>query len=175
MTRHARNSGDAGSTKDVGTALLAGAVAGLAGAAAMLLVRPAVERIALHKREEDPAEWERAVRATARAVHVKLPDAAAKGLGIAAHLAYGACWGIAFGAAERKLRWPTVAAGLACGAIVYGANFLPGAIMPSLRAEAPPTRRHPRRAIIPVATHATFGLATAAAFAARTNGQARRD
>ena len=147
-----------------GEALLDGAVAGLIGGAAMMLLRPLAERTFLREGDEAESEWEHFVRTKAEDAGRHPSDGTVRAAGAGAHLGYAALWGALYGPAQRALDLPHLMHGLLFGGAVYAANFPKWGLMPALGV-LPPTKKQDRRyAAIPVTTHIIFGIGTALAY-----------
>ena len=155
----------------VGEAALKGALAGVAGGAAMMLARPLEAKGLLPASERSGPEWERIVRSEARRRRIHLTELQITLLGSAVHLSYSALIGAAYGVVRSRTRVPDAAQGLVTSALVYAANFPAVGLVPRRGIAPPPKKQRPRKALTPVATHAVFGVTTAAAFRALAHGR----
>jgi hypothetical protein len=142
--------------------MLRGAAAGAVGAVAMMLIRPAAERVLLGPDREQEAEWEHVVRKNVRRLGVDPSKTLVRTMGALSHIAYGAVWGALYAACVRDRRPSAVPAGLTFGAVCYAANYRRWGLVPTMRVLPPDTERPVRRAVIPVVTHTVFGLTVAA-------------
>jgi hypothetical protein len=155
----------------IGEAALKGALAGVAGGAAMTLVRPLQARGLLPASERSGPEWEKIVRSEARRRRIHLTKLQSALLGGAVHLSYSALIGATYGVVRSRARIPDAAQGLVTSALVYAANYPAWGLMPRRGVASSPSKQRPRKALIPVATHAVFGVTTAAAFKVLARGR----
>lgn len=149
---------------EVGDAVLLGAVAGVAGGVAMMLARPLEERGLLSPGRRRAPEWERFVRSVAARRGVHLTRRQTRALGAAMHLLYSAAIGAGYGAVRTQIRLPDALQGTLTGALAYLAGYPEWGLMPQVGASRPVRRQSPRRALIPVGTHAIFGMVVAESF-----------
>ncbi len=81
---------------------------------------------------------------------------------------YGAVmlgWGAVFGAAQARFSPPLLASSLALGGWIYALNFPKATgVLPKTGVLKPPGEQTTGQAAVPIAAHAAFGLATAAAY-----------
>jgi hypothetical protein len=155
----------------VGEAALKGALAGVAGGAAMMLVRPFQAKGLLPASERTEPEWQKVVRSEARRRRIHLTKMQSALLGSAVHLSYSALIGAAYGVMRSRAPIPDAAQGLVTSGLVYAANFPAWGLMPRRGVTPPPSKPRRRKAVIPVATHAVFGVTTAAAFKVLSRGR----
>jgi hypothetical protein len=141
----------------LGSRLLIGAIAGIAGTMAMTSAMrrlharlPAEERYPLTPRE--------IVDSTADGAGAPLPEEAAKDLTTAAHFAYGAACGALLAAINPESSKRT---GAAAGVAVWLASYM--GWIPALNVLEPATRHPPRRNLLMIGVHLVWGSATAGA------------
>ncbi len=158
----------------VATAALTGALAGLAGAAAVTTANGIEQKLFLPVEEPLEIEPILVVETEARKAGHPISKPAAWAAGMGAHLAYSALWGAIYGVVQNRLRLPHALHGLVYGELIWALNYPKWGILPR-RGILPPATERPRaKALIPLGTHAVFGLATAAAFEALSGGNGRR-
>ena len=84
--------------------------------------------------------------------------------GVAVHAAYGTFWGIVLGLVQGSLRPRPWVAGPLHGLAVWAVG--PLALVPGMHITPPPWRQPPRRALMTLAAHLTYGLVAALAYEA---------
>ena len=94
--------------------------------------------------------------------------------GAAVHAAYGTSWGVVLGLVQGSLRPRPWVAGPLHGLVVWAVG--PLALVPGMHITPPPWRQPPRRALMTLAAHLTYGLVVALAYGAgpepaRADGQ----
>lgn len=156
---------------DVGDAMLLGAAAGIAGGVAMILARPLEARGYLPPSRRDAPEWERLVRSVAARRKIRVSRRQVRLLGTVAQLVYSALIGAGYGAVRARARIPPALRGTVTGALAYAAGYPRWGIVPRIGAARPALGRAPRRALIPVGTHALFGLVVAEVFKLLARGR----
>jgi uncharacterized membrane protein len=130
---------------------LRGAVAGLAGTAAMTVAQTAYQRATCTPPSGAPAEAARKTLRRLTGTRVKKTPQ----LNLAAHFGYGAGWGAAYSVAAHG---PT--SGVGFGAAVWGASL---GLMPAMGLAPPVWRQDPTSVAPEVAFHVVYGVATAEA------------
>ena len=155
---------------DLADAALKGALAGLAGGAAVFTTTKLEKQLLLSDAEQRRSEPtpKRVVDTLAEREGTQISDKQAMAGGMAAHFAYSAFWGALYGVGQSRLRLPAVAAGTAYGELIYALNYRQWGILPQLGILPAPSERSLKKNLIPVGSHAVFGVATALAFDALT-------
>ena len=150
----------------VGQAALKGALAAVIGGAVMRAVWEGGQR-ALAPAERLPSPTRGMVDALAQRRGAALTHGQRTAASLGIYAGAMAAWGALYGAVQSRLHPPALVHGLLLGGLVYGANF-PAKVGALTRAGVvPPPRALSRRQnAVPLAAHAAFGLATAAAFEA---------
>ncbi len=128
-----------------------GAVAGLAGTAAMTVAQIAYQRATASPPSTAPADAARKALRRLTGTRVKRTP----GLNLAAHFGYGAGWGAAYSVAA-----PRPTSGVGFGAAVWGASL---GLMPAMGLAPPVWRQDPASVGPEVAFHVVYGVATAEA------------
>lgn len=149
----------------MGEAAWKGALAGLAGGAAMLGARELEARGLFDEEDEDevpPPPGPRIARRAARARGRELTDRQAAISGIALQLAAAATVGAVYGVIRTRVPLPGGADGALLGALVYvGSRW---GLLPATGLFESPADQSLQQALVPAGTHAVFGVATARAF-----------
>jgi hypothetical protein len=156
--------------------LVRGAVAGLAGTAAMTGYQTAVaigrgatvrEAVA----PKPPGSWEEApapAQVGYRFLHGVLrqdPSPARANLFTnVVHWTYGAAWGGLYGLVQDRAQGGVPMRGAVLGSVVFGSSYV---ILPAMRIYDPPWEYEPRTLAIDWSYHLVYGLATAFAFGSR--------
>ena len=162
-------------TKTLGTALLGGAVAGMAGTVAMDLV--GFRRAKRAGAEESFSEWEFTVATSfddagapaqiaakaASAIGVDIPERQAGTISNVVHWATGAGWGIASSMFGASVGMPSLARGLVAGAAAFGGAYT---ILPMLGIYDPLWDYDGKTLWKDASAHATYGVVTGSALAA---------
>lgn len=150
---------------DLSQAALRGAIAGAAGAAAMLLAERLAEHRVVSRSGTSWFEWGNRASSLARRSGHPMRGRRRAAAGVGMQLVFGAALGALYGAARsRGLSDP--AQGVLESLLAYGA-FLSERQRPSARGLVRTrARRRERRGVLPVAAHDIFGAATARAFQA---------
>jgi hypothetical protein len=155
----------------VGEAALKGALAGVAGGAAMMLVRRLEERGLLSASERSGPEWATFLRREARHRGIRLTKTQSALLGSSLQLSYSALIGAAYGVVRSRTRIPRAAQGLVTGALVHAANLPAWGLIVERGITPRPLRQRRRKALIPISTHAVFGVTTVATFKVLARGR----
>lgn len=146
-------------------AAVRGAIAGVAGGLAMIGAREleqlAVAEPVLEQPRRKPASRRAATR-MARTIGVELSTAQGESAGVVLQLATAAAVGAVYGVARSYLPVPRGADAAILGGIVYLANAW--GVMPAAGLLALPPGQTLEEALVPVGTHAVFGVATARVF-----------
>ncbi|MBA3658623.1 MAG: hypothetical protein H0W67_03415 [Gemmatimonadales bacterium] len=148
----------------LGEAVRTGALAGLGGAAAVTTANLIEQQLFLPRNEPFEIEPIEVAKTEARNAGHPLSTGGQWAAGTAAHLAYSALWGAIYGVAQRRLRLPHLLHGVVFGEIIWALNYPRWGILPQRGILPPAGERSRTRALIPLGTHAVFGLATAALF-----------
>ena len=143
-----------------------GALAGLAGGAALMLVERGGQKLLLPEGSGAEGMAQRAVEAVAREHGASLEGAQAVAAGAAVQLGYCALWGALYGVAHRALGAPAALDGLVLAGLSYAATMSEGGLLPRLGVIAPPTHQSMEQTAVPVGAHVAFGVTTAAVFSA---------
>ena len=141
----------------VGSRLVIGAIAGIAGTLAMTMAMRRMHET-LPRRESYPLTPREIIDSTSAKADVPLPEETAKDVTTAAHFAYGAASGAMLGVAN-------VMMGPVSGAF-GGIGIWLGSYMgwiPAARILKPATGHPPRRNLLMIAAHVVWGVATARA------------
>ena len=146
----------------IAASALKGAIAGMAGGAAMKMEQSAL--LSEEERMDPPPKKLIATVAQKHAVEISQTQAMAAGMGV--HMGYSALWGAIYGIVQDRLHPPEVLHGLLLGGLVYAANFPEWGLLPRVGALPPPSVQEPVQAAIPMVAHAVFGLTTAKVFEA---------
>lgn len=151
---------------DVGEAALKGAVAGLIGGVVLKLLWQAEQTALLPEDRRVTSPTTRMVEQLAEKHGVQLSGVQTQA---AAATAYGgnmALFGAVYGVVQSRLHPPDALHGLVLGGLVYAANFPRWGALPRAGIVPPPQEQTLTEALVPVAPHIGFGLATAAVFKA---------
>jgi uncharacterized membrane protein YagU involved in acid resistance len=141
----------------LGSRLLIGAIAGVAGTLAMTAAMRRMHE-KLPPKERYPLTPREIIDSTAEQVELSLPDEAAKDVTTAAHFAYGAASGALLGVAN-VMMGPI--SGAAAGVGVWLASYM--GWIPAGRILKPAPDHPPRRNLLMIAAHVVWGVATAKA------------
>jgi len=153
-------------------ATLKGAVAGLAGTAALVLAMKATPQVAqalgmaseeAPRPAESAAETTRAFADKVATGMVEAPIApeAREAAGEAVHWTYGAAWGALYGILQSSLRLPPPLHGTAFGAIV---GAVASTALPAMRLAPSPTKQPPAMSALQAGYHVLYGWVVAATF-----------
>lgn len=154
------------SHQSLGEAALKGALAGLAGGLVLRAAWEAGQRL-LPAGERLPSPTDAMVRALARQRGATLTPGQTRAASLGMYGAVMLGWGAAFNALGTRLGAPPLAQSLALGGWLYALNFpKTTGVLPRKGILPAPGEQAPAQAAVPVAAHAAFGLATAAALAA---------
>jgi len=151
----------------LGTAAAKGAMAGLAGGLALMLVEQAGRRTILPEGADTTSTAARAVKAVASEHGSKPSRAVSEAAGGTIELALCAALGAAFGIVHSRVRAPALVDGLALGALAWAATSSKKGVLPRI-GMAPAINQNVEEAAIPIASHVAFGVTTAAVFEATT-------
>ena len=146
----------------IGRAALAGAVAGLAGGLALLLVEKAEQQVLLPQGAATPGMGQKAVQELARERGVHLSRREAQTAGAAAQLGYCACLGAALGIIASRVNASALVEGVAMAGVSYALSMSDAGVLPRLGVEAPPELHSIEETAVPVGAYVAFGLTTAA-------------
>ena len=152
---------------DLPQAALRGALAGAAGAAAMLVAERLAEHRLVSRSGTAWFEWGNVAAAAARRGGVRLRGARRAAAGVGMHLLAGAAIGALYGAARsRGLSRP--AQGVLESLLTYAAYLATLQRPPARGLIGVRARRRERKGVLPLSTHSVFGIATSRAFQALT-------
>ena len=149
----------------LGHAAALGAVAGLAGGAALLLTEQLGRRTILPNGSDTTSAAARAAKAVAVEHGASIGPLRAEVMGEGAELAWCAAIGALFGIVHSRLRAPALLDSLALAALTYAATSSSRGILPKLGVE-PSMQQNVEEAAIPIASHLAFAVTTAAIFEA---------
>jgi hypothetical protein len=149
----------------LGRAAVLGAVAGLAGGAALLLTEQAGRRTILPNGSDTESTAARAVEAVASEHEMFVSRARAEIVGESAELAWCAALGALFGVVRSRVRVPALLDSLALAGLAYAATSSSRGLLPRLGL-APALGESVEEAAIPIASHVAFAVTTAAVFEA---------
>jgi putative membrane protein len=145
-----------------------GAVAGLAGTAALTVVMRFGPRmltgLGLLPEEAQPHEEPTAKLAGKVAGGVlerPIGEDTKESAGQAIHWAYGAGWGALYGIVQSSLRLPHLLHGALFGGVVAG---VASTLVPAMRLTPPPTEQPPAMSALQVGWHLVYGWVTALTF-----------
>ena len=153
-------------TEDLWLRLALGAAAGLAGTMAIQALLKAHEKVSpatMPPIKEHPGRFmlrkakQSLPRKVRRRVPRKVENAGANLLG----MGYGITFGALYAVTRPKTRW-TLLEGTLLGVIAWAAGYL--GWLPLAKLMPPVWKQKPTQAIIPVAEHAAFGVATVAGY-----------
>ena len=156
------------STPSLGTRLLAGVGAGLAGTMGIHGLRTATGKWlpeTMPPMRQDPAEFmlERAESALPSELQKRVPESAQQTAGPLLHLGYGTTAALMYAALRRDD--PSVLRdGLLVGLGVWAAGYL--GWLPRTGLMSPITEQRPAQVFVPLLQHLAFGLTAAAVYAA---------
>lgn len=137
-----------------------GAIAGVAGTAAMTGIQLAIARARGTQPSDAPVK---AARKIARGVaHRDVPKRRRPLVNNLVHWGYGALWGVAFAEAGRRVRARPLPQGLALGTLVWGASL---AELPALSLAPAPWRQPPAELALDASYHLAYGVAVSEALA----------
>lgn len=139
----------------IGSRLLMGAIAGLAGTMAMTAAMRRLHR-RLPSGERYPLTPREIIDSGAASQELEPGPEAAKDITIAAHFAYGAAAGSLIGAADPRLGLRT---GAAAGAAIWLASYM--GWIPAVGILKPATAHPQRRNLLMIGAHLVWGAATA--------------
>src|SRR5438105_6669815 len=111
------------SRASVGDAAVKGALAGLLGGAALLLVEKLEQQLLLPRVSDTPTMGEQAVQAVAESRDAKLSNNQAQIAGAAAQLGFCAIMGAICGVLQNRLDAPPVVEGLMTAGVAYAASM----------------------------------------------------
>jgi hypothetical protein len=156
------------STSSLGTRLLAGVAAGLAGTVGIHGLRTATGKWlpeAMPPMRQDPAEFmlERAGSALPSGLRERIPESAEQTAGPLLHLGYGTTSALIY-AALRGDDPSVLRDGLLLGLGVWAAGYM--GWLPRTGLMPPITKQRPAQVFVPLLQHVAFGLAAAAVYAA---------
>ena len=149
--------------QDVGQAALRGAVAGLAGGLAMLLVGELEARAAagdLGDRARELTQGPRSRSAQRRRRQAAPSKLAPRDLAV--QLAAAATVGAVYGVLRSQLPLPQAAHGALLRGLAYAANA--SGLLPERSILSPPADASAEKALLPAGAHALFGVATTRVF-----------
>jgi hypothetical protein len=149
----------------LGRAAVLGAVAGLAGGAALLLTEQAGRRTLLPEGSDTESLAARAVEAVTAGRGASVSRTRAEIMGEGTQLAGCAALGALFGVVQSRVRVPALLDSLALAALAYALTSSKQGLLPRLGV-APPLDESVEEAAIPVASHVAFAVTTAAVFEA---------
>jgi hypothetical protein len=153
-------------------ALLRGALAGLAGTAAMTAWQGASTKLQASNSaepqgdppqdpwEEAPAPAKVAKRISEGIFHQDVPPELIPLLSNAMHWAYGTGWGVAYGLVAGGRRGPAIRRGLAFGSAVWASSY---AELVPMGIYEPPWKYEPEELALDLSYHLAYGLGTALA------------
>ena len=147
----------------VGDAAVKGALAGLLGGAALLLVERLEQRLLLPRVSDAPTMGEQAVQTVADSKGAELSKGAAQITGAAAQLGFCALMGAICGVIQNRLDVPPVVEGLMTAGVAYAASMSSSGILPKLGATSPPLAHSLEETAVPVGAYLAYGVTTAAA------------
>lgn len=146
-----------------------GALAGLAGGLLLMLTEQAGRRTILPEGSDTTSLAAEAAKAVASEGGAELSRAQAEALGGSIQLGWCAALGALFGVAHSRIDTPALLNALALGGVAYAVTMRKNGVLAKLGV-TPPFERQVEQAIIPVASHVAFGVATAAVFEGLTPG-----
>lgn len=146
----------------VGAAALKGALAGIAGGVALLLVEKGEQVALLPQGAAAPGMGEKAVTQVARDRGVELSKGEALAAGAGAQLGYCALLGAALGVVASRVDVPSLVDGLAMSGLSYALAVSKRGALPRLGADAPATMHSMEETAVPIGAYLAFGLTTAA-------------
>ncbi len=149
----------------IGAAAAKGALAGLAGAIALMLVEQAGRRTILPAGADTTPAAARAVKAIAEEHGASPSRPVVEAAGVGVELAWCAALGALFGIVHSRVRGPALVDGLALAAIAYAAVSTEKGMLPRI-GMSPPMHQNVEEAAIPIASEVAFGITTAAVFEA---------
>lgn len=152
----------------IGRAALAGAMAGIAGGLALLLVEKAEQEVLLPQGAATPAMGQQAVQELARERGMHLSRREAQAAGAAAQLGYCALLGAALGVVASRIDAPALVEGVAMAGVSYALSMSDAGVLPRLGVESPPELHSIEQTAVPVGAYVAFGLTTAAVLDAVT-------
>jgi uncharacterized membrane protein YagU involved in acid resistance len=160
----------------VDSTVVAGALAGLVGTAAMtVFMKPGLVRLLPPRWKPDEfvplqvVQWGQEIAGDA----TRLSEPAEAGAAAAVHLAYGAAMGALYAVLREALdRPPAAALGAGWGVAVWAAGYQ--GWMPAAGVRPPTTHQPPTKWLVPVANHLVYGVATALAFEGLRDAPKRR-
>ena len=145
-----------GKKLSLGSKLLIGAIAGIAGTAAMTSAMSRLHR-RLPEKDQYPLTPREIVDSTAEQAGLEPSDEAAKDITTAAHFAYGAATGALIAAAHPRIR---PIAGAAAGVGVWAVSYL--GWIPGFKILKPAVDHPAPRNALMIGVHVVWGAATAA-------------
>lgn len=143
-----------------------GALAGLVGGAALLLVDQAGRRTILPKGSDTTSQPARAAKLVATQHDHELSRLQAEAVGGSVALAWCAALGAVFGVVHSRLKTPALLDGLALAGLAYVATTSSRGVLPKKFGMSPPLHQNVEEAAIPISSHLAFGVTTAALFEA---------
>lgn len=154
--------------KGIAEAALAGALAGIAGGIALMLVEKAEQKVLLPEGSATPAMGQKAVQQIARLRGAHLSPVQAQAAGAGMQIGYCAILGSLLGVVASRVDLPAIVDGLAFAGLSYAVTMSDKGILPRLGADTPPEMHSIEESAVPVGAHLAFGLTTAAVFDAVT-------
>lgn len=154
-------------TPSLAGAAVRGALAGVAGGLALMLVEQGGRRTILPEGSDTTSTAARAAKAVAKSHDASLSSVQAEAVGGVAELAWCVALGAVFGVVHSRLRAPPLLDGLGLAALAYTATSSSRGLLPRL-GMTPTLHQNVEEAAIPVSSHVAFGIATAAMFEATT-------
>ncbi len=151
------------------TAAARGALAGLAGGLLLMLTEQAGRRTILPEGSDTTSTAAQAAKAVASERGTDLSRTQAEAIGGSIQLGWCAALGAVFGMARSRIGTPAVLDALALAGVAYAVTMPKSGVLAKLGV-TPPFERQVEQAIIPVASHVAFGVATAAVFEGLTPG-----
>ncbi len=149
----------------LGRAAALGALAGLAGGAAMMALMKIEQRVVPGGERIEPPP-RRVVEHTEAVLDTRIPEPGESLATWATHMAYAALLGSGYGMLKSRLRGHPNALGLLYGALVWAANFMRGGLMPRFGALPPPGAQPPQENLATTSSHVVYGLVTSAVYEA---------
>lgn len=148
----------------IGEAALKGALAGIVGGVALMLMEKVEQKVLLPQGAATPGMGQKAVQQIARDRGAQLSRVEAQAAGAGLQLGYCAVVGSLLGIAASRVNAPALVEGLAMAGLSYALTMSDAGLLPRLGADSPPELHSIEETAVPVGAHLAFGLTTAAVF-----------
>ena len=145
-----------------------GAVAGLVGGAALMLVETLERQILLPRGDGSASMGEQALKAVADSAEAELSPGELRLGGALAQLGYCALVGAVGAVLRSRVPAPAVLDGLGMAALAYTGSMSASGVLPRLGATAPPTAHSVEETAVPIGAYLAYGVTTAAVLHATT-------